>query len=209
MITRRKFAFWVSFGLFTLAEKLQAETLEKLASATIRATEPATATSAAKRAADRATATHWRVAENNTWRWFERESWANGRWKVTGVTVPVSKKTGESFTGKTGYLDEDLVPDEVRFSKIQGEPGEREDSLHRPDPSRRSRHGRPPSRWLRSLRADELRIWLRTIDVPEAGVEGMSYWEHLTRDHSFDPSRIAGLAEDDQARLHAAAHYGY
>ena len=75
--------------------------------------------------------------------------------------------------------------------------------------SRRARHGRPPSRWLRSLNADELHIWLQSIDVPEAGVEGMTYWTHLTRDHSFDPARIEGLQIDDQAKLHAAAHYGY
>jgi hypothetical protein len=74
---------------------------------------------------------------------------------------------------------------------------------------RRARHGRPPSKWLRSLKADELRIWLKTIEVPEAGVEGMTYWEHLTRDHSFDPERIEGLTIDEQAKLHAAAHFGY
>jgi hypothetical protein len=74
---------------------------------------------------------------------------------------------------------------------------------------RRARHGRPPSRWLRSLHADELRIWLKTIDVPEAGVSGMTFWEHLTRDHFFDPGRIAGLTVDEQAKLHAAAHHGY
>ncbi len=51
---------------------------------------------------------------------------------------------------------------------------------------RRARHGRPPSRWLRSLHSDELRVWLKTIEVPEAGVEGMTFWEHLTRDHSFN-----------------------
>ena len=37
----------------------------------------------------------------------------------------------------------------------------------------------------------------------------MTFWEHLTRDHSFDATRIAGLTEDEQAKLHAAAHYGY
>lgn len=209
-MTRRKFAFWFSFGLFTLAEKLRAESLERLATATIRSTEPAATSVAAPPVVEGATATHWRVAENSAWRWFERESWASGRWKVTGVTVPVNKRTGEPFTGKTGYLDEDLVPDEVRYARIKVDANEpREDALHRPDASRRSRHGRPPSKWLRSLKADELRIWLRTIDVPEAGVEGMTYWEHLTRDHSFDPSRIAGLTESEQALLHAAAHYGY
>ena len=60
-----------------------------------------------------------------------------------------------------------------------------------------------------SREADELKIWLKTIEVPEAGVSGMTFWEHLTRDHSFDPDRIAGLTIDEQAKLHAAAHYGY
>ncbi len=45
--------------------------------------------------------------------------------------------------------------------------------------------------------------------MPEAGVSGMTFWEHLTRDHSFDPDRILGLNTDEQAKLHAAAHHGY
>jgi hypothetical protein len=76
-------------------------------------------------------------------------------------------------------------------------------------PARRARHGRPPSKWLRSLNADELRVWLKTIEVPEADVSGMTFWEHLTRDHSFSPEKIEGLALDEQAKLHAAAHFGY
>ena len=80
---------------------------------------------------------------------------------------------------------------------------------HEPSEKRRARHGRPPSKWLRSLHADELSIWLKTIDVPEADVVGMTYWEHLTRDHSFDPAHIEGLEIDEQAKLHAAAHFGY
>ena len=84
-----------------------------------------------------------------------------------------------------------------------------EDDPGQANPHRRARHGRPPSRWLRSLKADELRIWLKSIDVPEAGVSGMTYWDHLTRDHSFDPVRIVGLTIDEQAMLHAAAHAGY
>ncbi len=38
---------------------------------------------------------------------------------------------------------------------------------------------------------------------------GMTFWEHLTRDHSFDPKKIAGLTLAEQAKLHGAAHYGY
>ncbi len=97
--------------------------------------------------------------------------------------------------------DSDDKP-EVEEEEDEGEPGS-------PDPKRRARHGRPPSRWLRSLKADELRIWLKTIDPPEAGVSGMTYWTHLTRDHSFDAEKIKGLTVAEQAQLHAAAHDGY
>jgi hypothetical protein len=83
-----------------------------------------------------------------------------------------------------------------------GEPG-------KPDAKRRARHGRPPSRWLRSLEVEELRTWLTTIDPPEAGVSGMTFWTHLTRDHFFDAAKLEGLTIDEQAKLHAAAHDGY
>lgn len=94
--------------------------------------------------------------------------------------------------------DEPTVEEEAD----EGEPG-------KPDAKRRARDGRPPSRWLRSLKADELRIWLPTIDPPEAGVQGMTFWTHLTRDHSFDAEKIKGLTIPEQAKLHAAAHDGY
>jgi hypothetical protein len=113
-----------------------------------------------------------------------------------------------------GYLDESLVPENVRQG-ISESTTETSDETHfeadhgKPSPARRARHGRPPSRWLRSLNADELRVWLKTIDVPEAGVSGMTFFEHLTRDHSFDAKKITGLTQDEQAKLHGAAHYGY
>ncbi|HEX3728113.1 MAG TPA: hypothetical protein VHV08_17800, partial [Pirellulales bacterium] len=157
---------------------------------------------------------HWTAAENNTWRWFEREHLIDGHWKPTGITAPINKQSGQPYTGHTGYLDESLVPAEIRrgewsqSAEAANETAVEEDS-GRPSPMRRARHGRPPSRWLRSLHADELRIWLKKIDVPEAGVSGMTFWDHLTRDHSFDPGRIVGLSIDEQAKLHAAAHFGY
>lgn len=107
----------------------------------------------------------------------------------------------------SGQVAADPEPDsddepEPEEEEDEGEPGS-------PDPKRRARHGRPPSRWLRSLKADELRIWLKTIDPPEAGVSGMTYWTHLTRDHSFDADKLTGLTVAEQAQLHAAAHDGY
>ena len=205
---RRRFVFWVGLGLFGLAEKLRADGLDDFAAALMRATEPT------KPKPSHAVPEHWTASENNTWRWFERENLIDGRWKLTGITTPIHKRTGERHAGQTGYLDDKLVPDAVRRGDQSGQADLATDTAIEDDPGqpngmRRARHGRPPSRWLRSLHADELRIWLKTIDVPEAGVSGMTFWEHLTRDHSFNPDRIAGLTIDEQAKLHAAAHYGY
>jgi len=212
-MTRRRFAFWLSFGLFSLAEKLRVYGLDELAAATMRAAAPS---------APPATAlpVHWRAADNEAWRWYERETLIDGQWTLSGITTPTNKATGEPYAGMIGYLDESIVPEHVRRGVEKGEAASGETleateganaelSPGQPHPKRRARHGRPPSKWLRSLNADELRIWLKTIDVPEAGVEGMTYWEHLTRDHSFDPDKIEGLTIDEQAKLHGAAHYGY
>lgn len=204
---RRRFLFWISFGLFGLAEKLHCGALDRLAAAAMNLADDAPADLSTE------AAEHWAMAENNSWYWYERENYVGGRWKVTGITTPISKTTGEAYTGRTGYLDESLVPIEMRTG-IQSDAAddsnlEIEAAPHMPDATRIARHGRPPSRWLRSLNADEIRIWLKTIDVPEAGVEGMTYWTHLTRDHFFKPRKIAGLSEDEQAKLHAAAHAGY
>jgi hypothetical protein len=212
-MTRRQFAFWFSFGLFSLAEKLRAEGLDQLAAATMRATEPKTTGTAASADDITSSAEHWAVNENRTWRWFERENYVNGKWKLTGITTPINRQTGERYTEKTGYLDDSLVPEEMRLgdAKVEGEysdsPSEQDHG--KASPARRARHGRPPSKWLRSLNADELRIWLKTIDVPEADVEGMTFFEHLTRDHYFNANRISGLKNPEQAKLHAAAHFGY
>ncbi|REK06693.1 MAG: hypothetical protein DWQ37_21830 [Planctomycetota bacterium] len=207
-ISRRRFAFWVGFGLFTLGEKLHARGLDDLAAAAMRAAESSSDADAASDTV--ASAEHWTPAENNSWRWFEREELVDGKWKLTGITTPYNKVTGEAYQGSEGYLDPSLVPDEVRYgTKSLDDVAAFEEDAGRPSPSRRARHGRPPSRWLRSLNADELHVWLKTIDPPPAGVSGMTYWTHLTRDHSFDPHKIEGLLIDDQAKLHAAAHYGY
>lgn len=213
--TRRRFAFWVGLGLFHLGEKLRADGFDMLAAVAMRATEAAKPSTPAPEKAGTAPE-HWTAAENNTWRWFERENLSDGVWKVTGITRPVHKETGEPYALAKGYLDESLVPDEVRNSRdgvqlaTATEPAEAFEADHgKPSNLRRARHGRPPSRWLRSLNADEIRTFLKTIEVPEAGVSGMTFWTHLTRDHSFDPEKIEGLTIPEQAKLHAAAHYGY
>ena len=213
-LSRRRFAFWVGMGLFGLAEKLRAGGLDEFAASLMRRTEPKA------RLASATSPEHWVATGNKTWRWYERETLVDGKWKVTGITTPVHKSTGEQYVGRGGYLDEALVPIELRSAdrekistssavvKASAET-EVENGHGHADPTRRARHGRPPSKWLRSLHADELRIWLKTIDPPEAGVSGMTFFEHLTRDHSFDAAHITGLTIDEQAKLHAAAHDGY
>jgi hypothetical protein len=160
----------------------------------------------------------WTAAENNTWRWYRRETRIDKEWKLTGITTPVHKQTGERYTETKGYLDESVVPVDVRRRGHGDDRGQGDDNrvateenneAGQADAGRRERGGRPPSKWLRSLSTNELREWLKTIDVPEAGVEGTTYYEHLTRDHSFDPEKIEGLTEEEQAKLHAAAHHGY
>jgi hypothetical protein len=207
-MNRRRFVFWVGFGLFSLAEKFKLSGLDRLAAATMRLADDKSSD------AINAAPEHWTVAENSTWRWFQRESLIDGQWHMTGITTPINKDSGEPYTGKTGYLDSSLVPPEMRSigdqATVASDANEPiEPAPHTPDPQRRARHGRPPSRWLRSLNADEIRIWLKTVDVPEAGVSGMTYWTHLTRDHFFDAKKIAGLTIDEQAKLHGAAHFGY
>jgi hypothetical protein len=212
VMNRRQFAFWVGFGLFSLGDRLRVYGLDDLAAAAMRATDAASPASAPS-AEDAIAPVHWTAAENRTWRWFEREDYIDGNWKLTGITTPVHKKSGEPKVGP-GYLDETVAPEALRLGKddkviVLPPEVEAEYARRQPKAKLRARHGRPPSKWLRSLHADELRIWLKTIDPPEAGVSGMTYWEHLTRDHSFDEKRIQGLTIDEQAKLHAAAHHGY
>jgi hypothetical protein len=208
-MTRRRFAFWIGFGLFSLAEKLRCNGLDALAAATMRATESKPVRG------ESATPVHWSATENNTWRWYERESYVDGKWKLTGVTTPTNKKTGEPYLqNKSRYIDPSLVPVHIQSADYDVTAEEIADAKakyghRRPHPTRVARHGRPPSKWLRSLNAEEIRIWLATVEVPEAGVEGVTYWEHLTRDHLFYAEKIDGLTVDEQAKLHAAAHYGY
>lgn len=197
-------------GLFSLGESLQLDSLDPLAAALLPPRQDSPAPPNPE---------HWSVSENAQWQWYERESWLDGRWVVTGITTPVNKSTGEPLKEADGYLDEALVPKAFRRGGLS-ESSKSYDEVPEPtgppltdpgetSPIRKARHGRPPSRWLRSLTADEIHVWLETIDPPEAGVEGMTYWVHLTRDHGFNSTRIKGLSEADLAKLHAAAHAGY
>jgi hypothetical protein len=209
-MNRRRFAFWFSLGLFSLANKLRVYGLDELAAALLNGAArtddaPPNATEGAL---------HWRLADNGVWRWYERERFVDGKWTLTGITTPVRMETGEKYDDHPGYLDESEVPAEMLRARAEGghagiEVQAEEFGAHTSTDKRRERHGRPPSKWLRSLNADELRIWLESIDPPEADVSGMSFWTHLTRDHMFDPLKIEGLSIDEQAKLHAAAHAGY
>jgi hypothetical protein len=225
-MTRRRFAFWIGFGLFSLSEKFRAGTLDSLAAATMRRIEAAPS-------AARAGGEHWAVGGDKNWWWFERENLVNGDWWLTGITTPIHKETGERKSENIGYIDDSLVPDEVRSSEatkvaladfhepFASESEAVEQAHHEqtagkvdldpqlPTAKARGRHGRPPSKWLRSLNAEELRIWLKTVKTPEAGVSGMTVFMHLTRDHAFDEKNVEDLSEKEQHKLHAAAHFGY
>jgi hypothetical protein len=201
-MNRRKFTFWLSFGLFSLAERLHVYGLDELAAAMMRRAEPSKLP------------THWRAASNAAWRWYERETFIHGQWELSGITIPINVTTGAPYEKGDGYLDENLAPPEIRLGQAQAvvelDPELVADfERRRPTPKRQARHGRPPSKWLRRLSADEIRIWLRTVEVPQADVSGMTYWTHLTRDHSFDPANLEGLTLEEQAKLHGAAHFGY
>ena len=240
-MNRRRFTFWIGFGLFSLSEKFSISGLDGLAAAVMRRTDTAR-TDTAKAAAARSGGEHWAVGGNKEWSWFERENLVKGEWVLTGTTTPVNKKTGERKTESIAYIDDSLVPAEVLASdkeainlvnleavvknnaaKDSVETANHEHADHEqpghervvdldpqlPTAEVRARHGRPPSKWLRSLHADEIRIWLKTVRLPEAGVSGMTVWTHLTRDHQFAADHIKGLTEDEQNQLHAAAHFGY
>jgi hypothetical protein len=247
-MTRRSFAFWLGFGLFSLGDKLRLGGLDALAAAAMEVVAPQSKKPALPE--------HWTAAGDDTWQWFERENYIDGQWMLTGTTRPVHKETGELKPENETYLEDELLPAEMRpaasnadesnadelnsaeSSQAEASQGEvpkevepesaeaaapvasdenkdddKDDDNQRrwqlPASTRRARHGRPPSKWLRSLNAEEIRIWLKTVKVPEAGVSGMTYWEHLTRDHAFDPKLIEGLEIAEQAKLHAAAHFGY
>ena len=197
-MNRRQFAFWVGMGLFWLSEKAHAYFIDSAAAHIMSWSE---AQKSAKSRKER-----WRANENRTWRWYERSHFIDGKWKVTGITTPIHKTTGKPFKEKSGYLDASLVPESVKES---AEALKKKLALAEVDATRRAEGGRPPSKWLRSLHADEIRIWLKTIKVPPAGVDGMTFWTHLTRDHFFSADHIKGLTIPEQAKLHAAAHFGY
>ena len=113
-MNRRRFVFWVSFGLFNVSETFGCRALDRLAAAAMRMAEPKSGSdgtgNTVKAMAGDKPPEHWTQNNNNTWHWFERETFVDGQWKLTGITTPTNIETGEPYTGHTGYLDESLVP---------------------------------------------------------------------------------------------------
>lgn len=227
-MTRRRFAFWIGMGLFGAAERLGATELDTLAAALMDATDKAATDGPPPPPAIEAPPAdmpvHWQATHNHTWQWVQREEYLDGEWHLTGMTTPVRRDTGEPIEGAAGYLEESAVPDAYREAyenlvDVNGDPANPQDDVgvlateDQPGPEaashRQARHGRPPSRWLRTLYAPELSVWLATVTPPEASVEGMTFEEHLTRDHLFEPDRLAGLTPEEMEKLHSAAHHGY
>lgn len=195
-MNRRIFAFWIGLTLFRFSRSFGAESLDSAAATIMEWSETKIG---AKRE-------RWKPNANYRWRWYERQTLINGQWRTSGLTTPEDRHTGVRYDGASGYLSDELVPANVRqyslrtWKKFANGRDRASDTIG---------EGQPPSKWLRSLDANELRLWLRTVRLPEVGVEGMSYWTHLTRDHSFSAARIRGLTISEQARLHSAAHYGF
>lgn len=117
--------------------------------------------------------------ENTGWRWHERENLRDGKWIRTGVTTPVNKHTGKLYREKPGYLDKGNAPETLRLaSQTRVVQLLAKLALAQVDEKRKSREGRPPSQWLRSLKDDELSIWLKTTDIPEVSASGMTFLMH-------------------------------
>ena len=164
---------------------------------------------------------HWTPEENGEWSWYRAERYVDGDWKSFAISLPVNRKTGELHQPAEGYVGLDDIPPYVLTGELpqlpdgikrQMAPSQfdpTEAMMRLPDPEVQMRDGKPPSEWLRSLDAEELRTWLKTIDITEATVSGMTFWVHLVRDHSFDPRRIEGLNEREFLLLHSASHFGY
>lgn len=194
-MNRRRFAFCIGLILFNLNRYLRAEKVDHFAADLMEWTEASTSENRER----------WRPNANGTWNWYERQTFIDGEWTTSGLTTPVHRRKKEFHNGEDGYLDESLVPDPVRESTNR--------IWKKLAQGRQVRggfvDGQPPSQWIRSLNASELRLWLRTVRLPEVGVEQMTFWTHLTRDHSFSAKRIRGLTEAELAKLHSAAHHGF
>ncbi len=117
-MNRRQFAYWIGAGLFGLGERRSAESLDTLAAAVMQCTE--------KRVAGKLCIVQerWHYQEDETWRWFARETLVEDNWELNGRTTPVHRHTGERYAGETVYLDESLVPDAVRYGTYDATPHE-------------------------------------------------------------------------------------
>src|SRR5262245_38809002 len=131
---RRRFVFWMSFGLFTLSERFNVNRFDKWAAMAMRHTEPKPSAASPP--------THWTSVVQDAWRWFERESWDGGQWLLTGITQPVHQETGERMPGAGDYLADHLVPPEVRNSEHRKTEAELRDefSHHHPSDEIKARH---------------------------------------------------------------------
>ncbi|MEM8864485.1 MAG: hypothetical protein AAGF31_02945 [Planctomycetota bacterium] len=214
-MNRRHFAISLGLGVAGFASRVGASPLDKLATEVIRA-----AVDGAEFKPDAIkparVVEHWRAATNSSWQWLERSELVAGEWSLTGITQPVHRETGEPVDGRddVDYLTASAAPAGL-LTAIEGGADdyciavEGADAGPAATPLRRARHGRPASHWLRNLNASELRAWLASLEPPQADVAGMTYLEHLTRDHGFDTLYVAMLTEVEQAKLHGAAHHGY
>ncbi len=117
--------------------------------------------------------------------------------------------------GLLGYLATDLplvVASTVDYYLLprEVEHCHDDDGKPTPKPKEKKRTAKQSNKkWIRSLNAKELRVFLKTFKAPYVGVWGMSVTYHLTNHHGFVRSNLRGLTNKELIKLHSAAHYGY
>lgn len=101
--SRRRFAFWLGFGAFTLSQQLRSPALDKLAAKLMESTE-----------SNPGPPTHWTPAGNSDLIWFQRETLVDGTWRITGVSTPIDRHSGQVLPRIEGQIDINLVPESMR-----------------------------------------------------------------------------------------------
>src|SRR3989304_4864905 len=116
-MNRRRFVFWLGFGMFSVGAKLRIDCLDEWAAAAMRSTDvPAAPATSPTAAADPATPIHWIATGDQHWQWYEREHFVDGRWQLPGTTAPGHRKTGKRKADRPDYLDDTQVPADVRHA---------------------------------------------------------------------------------------------
>ena len=92
-MNRRQFAYWIGAGLFSLSERLNAETLDTLAAVVMQCTEKLVDGQASSSRSVGATTRHTLAV-------VRARDTRRRPWELTGRTRPINRTTGEAYTGR-------------------------------------------------------------------------------------------------------------